>query len=153
MSVTTLDVRAVQYELEIVIEADPETVWKALTEEIQAWWLPDFHMVGPDSVVSLEARAGGQLLETSADGGGLLWYTVQMCTSGKSLHLVGHVAPDWSGPATSMLKISLEERDSATLLRFQDAQFGHVTDSNVESLREGWAMLLGVGLKGHVEAR
>ena len=49
MSARTLDVRAAQYEFEIPIGRPPADVWRALTAEIQAWWLPDFHMVGEGS--------------------------------------------------------------------------------------------------------
>lgn len=58
MTVAKQETRALQYELEVPIEAPPSAVLKALTEEIDAWWLPDFHMVGEGSVVSLEAAAG-----------------------------------------------------------------------------------------------
>ena len=68
--------RILQYELEISMRAPRERVWGALTDEINAWWLPDFHVVGPESVVTLDARAGGGLVEALPDGGSLLWYTV-----------------------------------------------------------------------------
>ena len=45
---------AVSFELEIEIDAAPEAVWKALIAETNAWWTPDFHMMGPDSVVTLD---------------------------------------------------------------------------------------------------
>jgi len=151
MSVKTPELRSVRYELEIEIEASREAVWEALTEETDAWWLPDFHMVGAGSVVTLDARAGGALVEQREGGGSLLWYTVQMCTPGESLHLVGHVAPEWGGPATTMLKLTLEETNGGTVLRVQDALFGQVSDANARSLEEGWGQLFGQGLKPHVE--
>ena len=93
------------------------------------------------------------MTETHADGGSLLWFTVQWCTPGEVLYLVGHVAPDWGGPATSMLKIALEEAAAGTLLRFSDAHYGHISDENLASLEEGWKQLLGTGLKRYVESR
>lgn len=153
MSAKTLEVRAAQYELEIRIDGSRDKVWKALTEETNAWWLPDFHMVGEGSVVHFDARAGGQMIESRADGGSLLWFTVQWCTPGEVLHLSGHVAPDWGGPATSLLKIALEDADGGTLVRFTDAHFGHVSDENLASLEDGWKQLLGSGLKPYVESR
>ncbi len=124
MNSETPPIQALQYELQIPIDAPQAEVWKALTEETNAWWLPDFHMVAADSVVSLQARAGGHLIESVADGGSLLWYTVQMCVPGKSLHLVGFMAPEWGGPATTMLELSLEETDTGTRLVLRDALFG-----------------------------
>lgn len=151
MSGPTTETQAVRYELEIAIEAPRETVWRALTEETDAWWLPDFHMVGPGSVVTLDARAGGDLVERREDGGSLLWYTVQMCVPGESLHLVGHLAPAWGGPATTMLALVLEERSGATVLRVSDALFGNVSEASASSLQEGWTQLFGEGLKAHAE--
>ena len=152
MNATTLDARIVHYELEIAIEADREVVWSALTEETDAWWLPDFHMVGEGSVVRFDARAGGQLIETREDGGSLLWYTVQMCSPGESVHLAGHVFPQWGGPATTLLHLSLEQDGGKTVLRVHDAQHGQVSDENIRSLEEGWALLFTEGLKKYVEA-
>ncbi len=151
MKSETAPIQALKYELQIPIDAPQAVVWKALTEETNAWWLPDFHMVAADSVVSLQARAGGHLIESVADGGSLLWYTVQMCVPGKSLHLVGFMAPEWGGPATTMLELSLDETDTGTMLVVRDALFGQITESTAKSLEEGWGKLFGQGLKQHAE--
>lgn len=150
MTTQSLEVRAVQYTLEVPIEAPVDRVWAALTEETNAWWLPDFHMVGADSIVTFEARAGGKLVEEKADGGSLLWYTVQMCTPGESIHLVGHIAPNWGGPATSMLELKLEADGAGTRLIVNDALFGRVGETTPQSLRDGWGQLFGEGLAKHV---
>ena len=140
-----------RYELEIQIAAPRERVWQALIDDTNAWWLPDFHMVGEDSIVSLHARAGGHLIESKADGSSLLWYTVHMCVPEKSLHLTGFMAPEWGGPATTMLELSLEETDTGTQLLVRDALFGHITESVAKSLKEGWGKLFRQGLKVHAE--
>lgn len=140
------------YELEIPIDAPRAKVWKALTDGVNAWWLPDFHMVGEGSTVTFDARAGGQLIETHENGGGLLWYTVAMVTPGESIHLVGHCFPEWGGPATTLLHLALEEQDGTTILRVSDSQYGHPSESSMKSLEEGWTQLFTEGLKRHVEA-
>ena len=81
-------------------------------------------MVGADSVVRFEPTAGGHLVEEPAGGGSLLWYTVQMATPEESLYLVGHTAPDFGGPTTSMLKLSLEENGDGCVLRVSDSLVG-----------------------------
>lgn len=149
-AVTTMTARAVRYELEIPIRASRERVWRGLTEAIDTWWLPDFHMVHPGSRLSLDARAGGHLLEQH-DSGSLLWYTVQACTLGERLYLFGHIAPDWGGPATTLLKLELAERNGSCTLKVTDALFGNVTDANVHTLQQGWTQLFTDGLKKHVE--
>lgn len=81
--------RVAQYEFELEIAAKPERVWRALTDQLGSWWLPDFHMPGEDSVISLEPFPGGRLLEQCGDGG-LLWYTVLAITPNESLSLAGY---------------------------------------------------------------
>ena len=145
-----LPTRAVEYELEIRIDAPASRVWQALTEETNAWWLPDFHVAAPESTVILDAVPGGHLIEQTPDGGGILWYTVHACVPGKSMTLVGPLSID-CGPATTMLTLTLKEKDGYCFLSVIDVLFGHVSDNLVESLQGGWATLLGNGLKTHAE--
>lgn len=151
MTTATQDVTCRSYTLEISMQATRESVWTALTDEVNAWWLPDFHMVGPDSVVSFEGHAGGTLVERRADGGSLLWYTVQMAMPNEALHLVGHVGPDWGGPTTSMLSLTLETRGDETALIVRDALYGHFTQASAEAQEAGWRQLFTDGLKTYVE--
>ena len=118
----------IQFQLEFNIGASRARVWKAILEETNAWWLPDFHMVGQGSVVTFDPHPGGRgLKEDHVDGSCLLWYTVQIhLPSQFSIFLVGHVAPDWGGPATSNLKLALEESTDGCMLKVADAQHGRV---------------------------
>lgn len=138
------------YELQIEIAASQQRVWKALTEKLSAWWLPDFHILGPDSIVELEPRAGGRLFEQSDDRE-LLWYTVLSIAPAKSLSLVGYCTPEFGGPLTTMLTARLTSQGEATQLSFTDALYGRVTDNQVDSLRAGWIQLLTDGLKSFAE--
>ncbi|MCA9319246.1 MAG: hypothetical protein KDB53_00860 [Planctomycetes bacterium] len=153
MSAQFLETRALKYEFEVTMRGSRDLVWSTLTEATTDWWLPEFHMVGPESKVTLDARAGGQLLEVTAGGDSLLWYTVIMCLPQKALHLVGHVGPNWGGPATTMLTLSLQDRDEGRCtLRVQDALFGHLSEQSARSLEDGWRQLFENGLKTRVEA-
>jgi uncharacterized protein YndB with AHSA1/START domain len=152
MSGRTTNAEVTRYELEIPIDAPREEVWTALTEGIDDWWLPDFHMVGEGSKVTFDARAGGHLMETREDGASLLWCTVHMCTPGESIRMYGFASPEWGGPATSLLHFALQERDGGTLFVVQDARHGHVSPENIQSLVDGWTLLFTDGLKKHVEA-
>lgn len=145
-------VERMQFELEVELEASPERAWAALTEEIDDWWLPDFRAAGPRSIVRLEARAGGSLVEEGTDGAALVWYTVQMVQPGKALYLVGHTAPDWGGPSLSMLKLALEVRGSGTVLKISDAIVGNVSADQGASLADGWRKLFEEGLATHLAA-
>ena len=142
------------YELEIAIDASRETVWRAIIEETDAWWLPDFHMVGSDSRVEFDVRPGGKGLVEYRDGGAfLVWYTVQCYLPEQyKVYLVGHVAPDWGGPATNNLRLTLDESDRGCILKVADAHHGRISDRYVESLQKGWNRLLGDGLRAYVES-
>ncbi len=153
MSLTTLETKAVTYELEVPIEAPVATVWQSLTEEIDGWWLPDFRMIGANSKVHFDAQAGGQLVERMEGGGSLMWYTVLMSVPNESLDLVGYVTADYGGPATTMLRLGLEETPTGTLLRIRDAIVGHVKEGSVQSLESGWMQLFRDGLKVYAEKR
>jgi uncharacterized protein YndB with AHSA1/START domain len=145
-----------QYELEFAVAAPPAIVWRALLEETQAWWLPDFRMVGTDSVVTFDPRAGGRgLVEELPGGGSLLWYTVHMHQPEQhQIWLVGQIASDFGGPATSMLKLAAEPAGkSATRLVLTDALLGNVSDAMARSLRDGWTQLFDQGLRQHVETQ
>lgn len=152
-SAKTAEASVVQYELEVQIEAAPERVWQAIIEETNFWWLPDFHMVGAGSKVSFDPTPGGKgLVEELEGGGGLLWYSVHYhLPQQHTIYLVGHVAPDWGGPSTSNLKLAVEASETGSILKVTDAQFGNVSQSNLQSLSEGWAQLFTDGLKAFVE--
>jgi len=140
-----------QVELEIAISAPQSRVWEAMTEETNAWWLADFRALGEGSTVTFDAKPGGCLVENTPDGGGLVWYSVQMAQPGKALYLVGHTAPDWGGPTLSMLKLSLEASAEGCTLRVSDSLVGRVSEQQASSLESGWAQLFGQGLKAYVE--
>ena len=153
MSKRTFETSGAAYELSIEIEASSQSVWHAIASNTNAWWLPDFHMVGADSVVEFRAEAGGQLIEKIEGGGSLLWYTVHMVDPGRTVQMVGQSFPGWGGPGTSMLKLSLEanDDDSVTTLQVSDSVFGKCSDEHIDSLIEGWTVLFRDGLKKYVE--
>jgi uncharacterized protein YndB with AHSA1/START domain len=149
---TWSEVRCAQYEFSIDIEASRERVWRGLTDQLGSWWLPDFHMLGADSIVTLEPHAGGRLFEQNNDQH-LLWYTVIAIQKNESLDLVGYINAKFGGPATTMLNATLAgQGTNRTVLRISDSLYGRVSDGLVNSLDTGWQMLFNNGLKAFVEA-
>ena len=145
------EARVVQYSFRVDIEASLERVWKGLTDQLGSWWLPDFHMLGPDSLVTLEPHAGGRLFEECGDQS-LLWYTVVAISPNKSMSLAGYCTPDFGGPCSTLLTISLEKSGGGTQLTVGDALYGRVSDGQASSLESGWKQLFGDGLKKFVES-
>ncbi|MCG8406232.1 MAG: hypothetical protein MI923_13630, partial [Phycisphaerales bacterium] len=105
-----LPVRAFEYTLEFQLRAPAAVVWDAMTVKTNDWWLPDFHVAASNSIVSLDTRLGGHLIERTEEGGGIIWFTVHACTPGRSLTLIGPLCLD-CGPATTMLTLSLQDNE------------------------------------------
>lgn len=138
--------------MQVEINAPRERVWKALIEETNAWWLPDFHMTGAGSTVTFNSNAGEGLVEHHASGSSLLWYTVHWYRPDEfAVHLVGEIAPDWGGPATSHLKLSVDEQDGKSVFHLADAHSGHINHAGLKSLYDGWTQLFTDGLKRFIE--
>jgi uncharacterized protein YndB with AHSA1/START domain len=152
-SATTTAARVARYELEVAIEAPRDVVWKTIVDDTNAWWLPEFHMIGEGSVVTFDLRAGGHLIEHLEGTGSLLWATVHMCQPEQfTVYLVGHTAADWGGPTTSSMKLVLEATDEEScVLKVSDALHGQIDETNIEQLRHGWTWLFTDGLKKFVE--
>lgn len=145
------EARVVQYEFEIDIDAAPSRVWRALTDQLSSWWLPDFHVLGSDSLVTLEPFPGGRLFEQSGTKG-LLWYTVLAVATDESLSLAGYCTPDWGGPCSTLLTLKLFARGKGTRLVVSDALYGRVEEKQVASLKSGWQQMFDEGLRKFVEA-
>ena len=88
------------YEMEIAIDAPPQRVWRAIFEETESWWLPEFHVAGAGSKITFDPAPGGNgIMEHTDDGGGLQWYTVQMYLPDQlKIYLVGYIAPEMGRP-------------------------------------------------------
>lgn len=145
------DARIASYRFDVSIRRSPADIWRVLVDRTDAWWMSEFRTFGEGSRVTLDAEAGGRLVERASDGRSLEWYRVQMVSPGTSLHLVGHVASDWGGPTTSMLKLEIEGRDDGGALIVSDSLVGNVTEASAGSAERGWKRLFGTGLKGLAE--
>ena len=146
-----MTVGAIRIELEIPIDATPARVWKALVDDTGAWWPKDFYITADPRPMTLEAKAGGRLFERGKNGSELLWFTVHAIDPEKSMDLVGHLAPAYGGPATTMLHLELEpDRDGATLFKITNAIFGHIGE-NLKSIKDGWHIIFHDNFKAFIE--
>ncbi len=138
-----------QVELEIPIAAPIAHVWKALTEQVELWWPPDFFASAEPLRMKFDARLGGLLYEERVHGGGVVWYTVIALDPGVSVTLVGHMTPAFGGPATTILRLALREQGEGTILELSDAVFGKVGTGTANE--EGWRALFEKAFKEFVE--
>lgn len=135
--------RMVQLSWDTYIDASPEHVWSAMIVDIALWWHRDFWLTPEPRTLTLDATAGGLLLERSETGTSLLWYRVLYVQPGRMLQLAGEVSPPTAGPATSHLSLVVKSEGSGTRFTLTDSIVGFVSDEFESSAREGWAQLFG----------
>ncbi len=137
--------------LEITIDASIEKTWDTLINDIGDWWTKDFYTSPKTKSFILEARPGGRMYEDYGNDEGLVWAEVIIIDSPSVLELKSHLSPAFGGPVFSFLRISLETRDSQTLLSVTDHGIGALTDASMAQLSEGWTMIF-ESLKSYVES-
>ena len=144
--------RAVDIELEIRINASTGAVWNALVHDIAQWWPKQAFMTKAHKL-TFEARVGGRVFEDAGDGTGGIWWHVHAIETGAYVVLLGHIWPGQGGPATSIAKLTLEDRKGQTTLKIHDSMFGRLTDERVASIQHGWEGLFAGGLKPYIETQ
>src|SRR3954469_15370970 len=89
---------------EHVVNAPRDKVFKALTEEANAWWAhtqatKNGTPPGEDKTkITMEPKVGGRFYEDFVNGGGFLYATVSWLKPGFEIELVGPMGFD--GPCT-----------------------------------------------------
>lgn len=137
------------HELNVVIAAKPERVWKAIADEASAWWPEDFVTSERTLRFVIEPMLGGRVYEDFGAGDGLMWYTVIGVEAGRELILAGHLLPPFGGPATTALRLTLLAQGHDTLLKIRDDRFGVLGG---DSPTGGWRNVFEIGLRKYLES-
>ncbi len=145
--------RTVDVQHELQIKAPPARVWKALTEEIQAWWPAKFYVGSAPLRFTLEPKVGGRVYEDWGGGGdeGALWSTVTAVRVNELLQWSADLPPDYGGPARSITSFRLKGAGDATRLHFRDTLFGELSAEIGGQLEQGWGFLLAHCFQPYVE--
>ena len=144
--------RAADVELEIDIKATKDKVWNAFVHDIAQWW-PKQAFMTQARKICFEPHVGGRVFEDKGDGTGGIWWHVHAIETGDYVVLLGHIWPGQGGPATSIAKLTLEDRHGHTVLKIHDSMFGRLTDERIGSIKHGWEGLFAKGLKPYIETR
>jgi uncharacterized protein YndB with AHSA1/START domain len=132
---------------EHVVNAPRAQVFKALTEEANAWWC---HTANENSkAVHMEPKIGGRFYEDFGNGGGFLYATVTWLKPGEEIELSG--AMGFDGPSTGVFSFTLEERGKSTLIKLEHKFFGPLSNETEGMYQEGWKELLAGTFKDFVE--
>lgn len=143
------EITSVHVEQEVEVEAPPERVWAALTEEVEAWWgSPYLH--GPATNLVLEPWPGGTFREDWGEAQGAVWGVVTTVERGLRLEIQGPMG--MAGAVVGISRFTLGPVEGgSTLLRLSHEAFGHIDAETERNYGLGWQDLLGVRLKAFVE--
>ena len=153
MSTSTTAAAILETHMEIRIIGTIAAVWKALTDDIGAWWPQEFYAGGEPGKrhYYLETKPGGRMYEDWEGGGGLLWATVVTVEPARRLQVAGTTFPNWGGPSIVFCSWELEADGAVTILSFSESTVGRISDSHAAEKEKGWRFLFGAALKAYVE--
>ena len=138
-------------ELAVPMAAKRDRVWRALVKETKAWWPRAFYTNERAKALKIEPKLGGRMFEDWGRGDGLIWYSVIGVEDRHSLDLAGHMTTAFGGPATTLLRLEIEDRGKESILNVTDSMIGRLPPDCAETKRTGWLTLFRDGLKAHVE--
>src|SRR3954451_4799343 len=103
-------------ELAVPMAAKRDRVWRALVRETKAWWPRAFYTNERAKALKIEPKLGGRMFEDWGRGDGLIWYSVIGVEDRHSLDLAGHMTFAFGGPATTLLRLEIEDRGKESIL-------------------------------------
>jgi uncharacterized protein YndB with AHSA1/START domain len=130
-------------EQELVIDAPPERVFAALTEQIGDWWSHTFW----GGKVRLEPHVGGRFWE-EASSGSALFANVTAIEAPSLLRLSGGLG--MTGAVAGSVTFRLAEDGAGTRLSLSHSAVGEITGETEQSYTAGWTHLLGTALADHL---
>jgi hypothetical protein len=103
-----------------VVPVDARTAWRALIEDVGAWWPADHTWFGRSSNLRIEARAGGCFCEVDGDRQ-VMHMTIGFVDPGRLLRMLGGLGPLQGLGVYGALDWRLEPLDAGTrvTLRYQ----------------------------------
>ncbi|MCB1219119.1 MAG: SRPBCC domain-containing protein [Planctomycetales bacterium] len=139
-----------EVQAEYTIAAPPDRVWRALTEETQAWWGAPYKCCDDTVEISLELRGGGAMLEKGADGTHVVWGIISGFTPGSYLELEGSCGMAWPSFGNWSYMLS-DNGNGGTILKFRHSALGLFKPEQQQNYGRGWDDLLGERLRNWCE--
>lgn len=151
-SISRIEFGVAEVELEVLIAAPQERVWRALVDETMSWWDRQFFMNPSARALVVEPKVGGRVFEDWGNGAGIQWYHVIGVDPPNALMFTGQLNPTYGGPAVTIVQLSLSAIGPRTVLRLGETAFGRIDDKVEAFIRAAWESLFEKGLKPYVEA-
>lgn len=135
-------------QMDVPLQAKRERVFRALTEEIDAWWS---YRIASDSHIQLDAQAGGRFHELFAGGGGALYGVVTYVKPGEEIRFSGSMGLV-DEAASNLIQLKLSPGDSGTTrLWVSHRILGKSNAVTADTFKSSWEELLTQQLKPYVE--
>jgi len=149
--VTEYAARIVSLTLHTTTDADTETLWDCLVDDIDSWWGEPYVNSPERTSLTLDARPGGLLFEDWGDGNGTIWATVKAIRKPRQIDFDGTFM--MYGALQGFVHIVIDtDDDDRTRITLSQQAIGAVTDETIEAWTTGWKHLLGA-LTTHAETR
>jgi uncharacterized protein YndB with AHSA1/START domain len=131
----------------VTVKANPETAFRAFTEEIGAWWpLADGFAFAGDrwQDMQMEGREGGRLYERSRDGRDFHIGTVKVYDPPSRLVFTwGEATDEWAAPTE--VEVRFTDEGAGTLVVLEHRAFegiGPEAEATAKQYEEGWPYVL-----------
>lgn len=136
--------------MEFTYSVPPARIWKAITEELQAWWGPPYLLVDSElTELILEPRLGGRLYEKWGGSDGGIWGEVTSIRHDHWLEIRGQMG--LRAPAVAIVCFEIDPVDAGCLLKFSHVATGGADSQAEAAFTKGWKELLGDRLRRWLE--
>jgi uncharacterized protein YndB with AHSA1/START domain len=147
-------VRMVDLNLEYAIAAPPARVWRIMTQRTNEWWKRASFYLRPDAVaIHMELRAGGRVWEEYADGGSVLWWTINEVIPEKALSFLSTYGSGADGHHQEVTRVELIATDKGCTVKLRQSLMGVISDrgESIKPFVGGWNQLFEDGLRPMAE--
>jgi len=144
-----MEFNLMEIEQNIDINAEPEKVFNALTNNISNWWGRPYMINEKATIITLEPKIGGLFYESWADNQGFKWGDVTYLKKNEILEITGSFG--MTKAFFSKVSFILEKKGKGTSIKLSHLAYGQVDEETEKGYTVGWKDLVGFRLKKFVE--
>lgn len=122
----------------------PQEAFDLFMAQLDAWWPKDRHAAGPESLLEVEARKNGEIVEVRLDGTRKLWGRIIGWDPARYMAFTW--CPDCPEEEATVVAVSFTPTEDGTrvdLTLGDQAILGDVADAVSTSYLFGWDLVLG----------
>lgn len=139
-----LDIR-----VEVTLNAPPDRVFRALTDEVGAWWTAPYRQTGDGGALTLAAEIGAPLIEHGTGTHAAIWGHVEEIAPPRLLSLTGRFGVAGALAGQVRWEIAAEEQGRSHLTLTHKA-VGAIAPETQGAFDAGWTELVTRRLPAHL---